>query len=39
MSGLGRWVLRHLAPYAGLLYLTMILGGIALFLAGALASR
>jgi hypothetical protein len=39
MSGLGRWVLRHLGPYAGPLYLAMILGGLALFMAGVLAIR
>ncbi|MFF9003422.1 MULTISPECIES: hypothetical protein [Streptomyces] len=37
--GLGRWVLRHFGRYAGPLYLAMILGGCALVLAGALATR
>lgn len=39
MSGLGQCVLRHLGPYAGPLYLAMILGGLALFFSGVLAIR
>jgi hypothetical protein len=39
MSGLGRRVLRRFGRYAGPLYLAMILGGLALVLAGTLATR
>lgn len=39
MRDLGRWMLRHFGRYAGPLYLAMILGGLALFLAGVLAMR
>ncbi|WP_328790451.1 hypothetical protein [Streptomyces sp. NBC_00273] len=38
-SGLQNWVLRRFGRYAGPLYLAMILGGSAMFLAGALATR
>ncbi|MGW2588299.1 hypothetical protein ACWCYZ_44880, partial [Streptomyces virginiae] len=36
---LQNWVLRRFGRYAGPLYLAMILGGSAVFLAGALATR
>ncbi|MFF9589474.1 hypothetical protein ACF1FX_09630 [Streptomyces sp. NPDC014646] len=38
-SGLRGWVLRRFGRYAGSLYLAMVLGGSAVFLAGALAAR
>lgn len=39
MSGPGRWLLRHIGRYAGPLYLSMIVGSLALVLAGTLAIR
>ncbi|MCX4540378.1 hypothetical protein [Streptomyces sp. NBC_01565] len=38
-SGLRNWVLRRFGRYAAPLYLAMILGGSAVFLAGAHATR
>lgn len=38
MSGSGHWLLRLFGRYAGPLYVAMLLGGMALFLAGVLAT-
>jgi hypothetical protein len=39
MSGLAAWLLRRFGRYAGSLYVAMVLGGTALFLAGMFATR